>query len=203
MSAPETYLPPTPLLAPDSVGGGASPNRGTWVMRRRFSVAFAIAVLVASGLFVFAAHPAVAPSTRRGPALTYETVHNVVLMFGGTLTSGTYSNEIWTYDTVSNVWTNITPGASPPARWRAGFSYDPVEQVAVLFGGADVAGPRADLWEFDVNAGTWAQIIPTGPAPRPLNSNPLVYDTVVRKHILVGEDPLGPATLSWACDPRA
>ena len=217
-------------------------------MRRRFSVAFAIAVLVASGLFVFAANPAVAPSktwtsdadfsggtfaatrvvgtgpgasielaidptpnwvnmaptvapsTRRGPALTYETVHNVVLMFGGTLTSGTYSNEIWTYDTVSNVWTNITPGASPPARWRAGFSYDPVEQVAVLFGGADVAGPRADLWEFDVNAGTWAQIIPTGPAPRPLNSNPLVYDTVVRKHILVGEDPLGPATLTWAYD---
>ena len=81
--------------------------------------------------------PSGAPSPRRGPVMTFDSVHNVILVFGGVLPSG-YTNDLWTYDTVSNTWTNITPGTSPPARWKAGFSYDTLQQVA-----ARVLGTRA------------------------------------------------------------
>src|SRR3990172_188748 len=116
MSAPETYLPPTPLLAPDSVGRGASPNRGTWVMRRRFSVAFAVAVLVASGLFVFAANPAVAPSKMWTSDADFSGG-----TFAGTRVVGTgpgASIELAIYPTPH--WGNMGPTGGPAPRAEEG-----------------------------------------------------------------------------------
>ena len=141
--------------------------------------------------------PIVGPIPRRGPAMVFDETNNVVLMFGGVTSASLFLNDLWTYNTATNTWTNVTPGTSPPARWKAGFSYDSVEKIAVLYGGLDGGGGRTDTWEYSVVSGTWLQTTPT-PSPRPFYTTPLVYDSVVHRHILAGEEVLGGVFQTWA-----
>src|SRR2546425_3729927 len=131
--------------------------------------------------------PTVAPSPRTGPAMAFDDTDGVVLMFGGVSATGGYLSDLWTYDVSSNTWTNVTPASSPPARWKAGFSYDPVAHAAFLYGGSD-GSSRIALWKYDVVAGTWPLLNPPPPRPRPEDSTPMVYDSSVAGHVMGGRD---------------
>ncbi len=144
--------------------------------------------------------PASAPSPRRGVAMTYDPVNGVVLAFGGVLPGLSYVNELWTYSVPANAWTRITPASSPPPRWKAAFTYDPVQRAAILYGGLDAAGIRSDLWRYYVTNRTWQELQPSGPHPRAMESVPMVYDTLDRRHILAGTDNLTRAFRTWAYD---
>ena len=118
-------------------------------------------------------------------------------MFGGVTNSGLYLDDLWTYNAGTNVWTNITPGTSPPARTKAGFTYDPVAVAAFLYGGEDASSSRADLWKYDIVAGTWTSLLPAPPRPRFMDSTPMVYDSSVARHILAGKDSLNGTFITW------
>jgi len=145
-------------------------------------------------------YPGVSPSPRRGPAMTYDERDGVLLAFGGLLQGGSYSDELWTYDVATDTWTDITPASSPPARWKAGFSYDPDGQVAILYGGLDDSGWRSDLWGYYVSNNTWRELFPPPVTPRGIQGTPLVYDVEAKMHIMAGTNSITSAFETWAYD---
>ncbi len=144
--------------------------------------------------------PSASPTPRISHSMVFDERNEVVIMFGGTRPGSILLNETWRYSTVTNMWTNITTLGSPSPRINAGFSYDPVQEVAVLYGGQDAGGPLNDVWEFNVITGTWAPISPPPPRPRPTTDSPLSYDINGGVHIMVGYEPIVAAMITWAYD---
>jgi len=65
-------------------------------------------------------------------------------------------------------WVNLTPGAgtAPAARRLASAIHDPVDNRLVIFGGFSV-GFHNDIWAFDLDTGTWANLTPAAGPPAP------------------------------------
>ncbi len=60
-----------------------------------------------------------------------------------------------------------TPGLRPAPRRDHSLTGDGRGEFVYLFGGRGDAGPLADLWVYDVRAGTWTELAASGgPAPR-------------------------------------
>ncbi len=59
--------------------------------------------------------PANPPSARAGVAMTFDEQNGRVVAFGGELADASFTNALWSYNVLSNTWTNITPGSSPAA----------------------------------------------------------------------------------------
>jgi hypothetical protein len=75
-------------------------------------------------------------------------------------------------------WVDITPGGtSPPARAWASAVHDAQNDRMVIFGGRGVGGDRNDVWAYDLDSGTWADLTPgSGSAPAPRRTPGSVYD---------------------------
>jgi len=145
-------------------------------------------------------NPPTAPSPRRGASMTYDEGAGVVLMFGGMDASYSVMNDLWKFSVPDNEWTNLTPAKSPPARWKAGFSYDPVQKATIMTGGIDKIGTKMDTWRFYSTNNTWEEPPRTSPSPRNLISTPLVYHPGARKHILAATNDFRLAFETWAYD---
>ncbi len=67
----------------------------------------------------------VQPSARSAAALAYDPLIGAVVLFGGYDASVAADGDTWTF--ANNSWTDITLtlASAPPARWEAGFAYDP------------------------------------------------------------------------------
>jgi len=90
------------------------------------------------------------------PALAGDTNKRLIVMFGGNTGTGAAPPvSTWTYD--GNVWTRLSPTASPSPRYDAAMVYDSDNQAVVLFGGQGLAsghtGALNDLWTW--NGTTW------------------------------------------------
>jgi hypothetical protein len=98
--------------------------------------------------------PAVSPPARLNHAMTSDSTHGNVLLYGGQ--SGDYRERLgdaWAYDGANNTWTNLTPAMSPAGRYYAAFYYDSGAKAAVLFGGRGVIGPLGDTWLLQIGGG--------------------------------------------------
>jgi uncharacterized protein (TIGR03437 family) len=95
-------------------------------------------------------NPAHSPPIRANAAAVFDTVNQVVVMFGGTNYHGELS-DTWVWDGTD--WTQKFPLTSPPARDSQAMAYDPVRQETVMFGGAESpqAGDPGGTWYQD----TW------------------------------------------------
>jgi hypothetical protein len=92
--------------------------------------------------------PTSGPSPRSAPAMAFDVVRNVVMMFGG---SGTADQ--WEWD--GTRWTQRQPAVRPPGREQPVMVTDPVRRRIVLHGGAN----RGDTWEWDGAA--WIAFTPS------------------------------------------
>ncbi|WP_436698720.1 Kelch repeat-containing protein [Nocardioides sp. BYT-33-1] len=109
------------------------------------------------------------------PAMAYDEARDQVVLFGGTLTAGGYSDQTWTWDGVT--WTQRTPATSPTARTRATMAWDPVGQQVVMFGGQTAsATPVNEVWAWDGT--TWASVSTTGTPPSARTGASMAYDNV-------------------------
>ena len=75
-------------------------------------------------------------------------------------------------------WVDLTPstGSAPAARRNASAILDPVDHRMVIFGGFS-NGYLNDIWAFDLDTNTWANLTPpSGPAPAPRLTPASVYD---------------------------
>lgn len=81
-------------------------------------------------------------------------------------------------DAHSQSWVDLTPaaGSAPAGRRNASAIHDPVDNRMVIFGGFS-SGYHNDIWAFDLDTNTWANLTPvSGPAPAPRLTPAGVYD---------------------------
>jgi len=88
--------------------------------------------------------PVQRPPPREASAMTYDPVHQQIVLFGGYNTA--HLNDTWTYD--GTTWTQRFPAASPPPRAAGRMAFDVPTQRVILFGGFNGAY-LGDTWLWD------------------------------------------------------
>ncbi len=104
------------------------------------------------------------PSPRHGPAISYDSVRDRLVLFGGNQ-GGQLLVDTWEWDGVA--WAQAAAANAPSAREFHVMAYDQARRRTLLFGGQDYvpwANLLADTWEWD--GASWGQVATNGPAPR-------------------------------------
>ncbi|MBI3474349.1 MAG: hypothetical protein HY010_01355 [Acidobacteria bacterium] len=83
----------------------------------------------------------------------------------------------------ASTWNQLSPAASPPARFYPAMAYDPVSKKVVLFGGFSDNGNLNDTWTYDGN--NWTQVA-TPVAPPVRNGAGMAYDRPSGKLVMFG-----------------
>ncbi|MFQ6107886.1 MAG: Ig-like domain-containing protein, partial [Thermoplasmata archaeon] len=141
-----------------------------------------------------------APESREGPGMCFSPERGTTILFGG-YGSGTYWNDTWEYNYSTDSWSRLAMPLTPPPRERPGMACDIHNHVVVVFGGFGGGGILKDTWELDLTQvdPSWTKIsAPTSPAE--MFSSPMVYDTVYRRVLLVGQDFATQSMETWAYD---
>jgi hypothetical protein len=105
----------------------------------------------------------------------------VFLLFGGRGASGVRDD---TWQLRGSTWSQLQPGARPPAREDHALAGDAATGHLVLFGGRDPAGrPLDDTWVFD--GSTWIELRPAQRPPARANHT-LSWDESRERLVLYG-----------------
>jgi len=137
------------------------------------------------------ANPSTVPPGRRfdTQGMAYLPSSGTIVMFGGVTQGGVMFGDTWTWNGVSQAWTQEAPASSPFAR-RAPLAYDPSTGKVLLFGGeGSYGGPTyGDTWLWD--GGNWTQQSPaTSPPARSMAS--MAYDSALGNLVLFGGSQAG------------
>lgn len=130
------------------------------------------------------------PGPRTFPAMAYDHLRRVVVLFGGNRVlfgrsqdENRFLNDTWEWD--GHSWRQ-TKVVGPSPRAEAAIAFDGKRGRMVLFGGhnrSGIAGSRlGDTWEWDGKK--WIEMKVTGPTHR--NGAAMVYDSVRGKIVLFG-----------------
>lgn len=105
--------------------------------------------------------PAHMPSARYATAMAYDDARGVIVLFGGTPSSGgSHLGDTWEWD--GRDWSHVDPLTSPSARSSHAMAYDPIRRCVVLFGGVGASSARrSDTWEYDGADWTRRDTLPT------------------------------------------
>jgi hypothetical protein len=123
---------------------------------------------------------------RDDPGWIFDTRADRFLLFGGRISSNTYTNSTWAYDYANGTWTDITPVVGPSPREGADMVYDSRADRAVLFGGTSVfPAVLNDTWVFDYANRTWTNVTSSG-GPVGRVAGAMSYDPVADQTILFG-----------------
>ncbi|MFO1078535.1 MAG: kelch repeat-containing protein [Planctomycetota bacterium] len=126
------------------------------------------------------------PSARDIHAMAYDSLRQVVVLFGGRNINGSYLGDTWEYSVTTSSWSQRAPVVSPLARWNHAMAFDAARGRVVLTGGTGIGGYLDDVWEWD---GTnWLQRAPETTAPSPLSNSTLVYDRNRHRSVFFGGD---------------
>ncbi len=146
--------------------------------------------------------PANHPAALIVPQMAYDALHQKVVLFSGTTSSGAVANtpnDTWLWDGQSLNWTLLNPAHKPAGRVSAGFAYDVARQQIVMFGGGVGNTTFGDTWVWD---GTdWTQKFPaTSPSARQGFS--MSYDAARQQVVVFGGLSGGGAILgdTWTWD---
>ncbi len=99
--------------------------------------------------------PSLNPGERKSSAWAYDSINNVIVLFGGLAET----SETWLYDLASETWEQKFPVVSPPSRAVHTITFDSKNGVVVLFGGyrTSHADELNDTWVYDVGTNTWRE----------------------------------------------
>ena len=147
---------------------------------------------------------ATTPPARLAEAMTFDTAHHLVVMFGGTFDPlrGGWIAGTWQYDGAN--WTQPSPALAATAHQSAGFAWDSRHGLGTLFGGMGV-GPfpiLEDTWIYDGTS--WIPPSTGGVAPSGRATAQMSYDAYSERDVLVGGSATGATYLSdtWLGLPR-
>jgi len=90
---------------------------------------------------------AVGPSARDYPVFSVDPNAGLALLTSG-FGERIILDDLWGFNLASDMWVNLTPEVSPPARFAAVGGFDPVKDVLVLFSGLANTGLLADTWHY-------------------------------------------------------
>jgi len=121
------------------------------------------------------------PSNRNGHAMVFDSFRNVVVLMGGTDSTGIQLADTWEWD--GKTWTQRStglPNAPGGPRVDHAMAFDATRGVTVLFGGDPLLGPN-QTWEW--NGVTWvAKATATTPIRR--SNHVMTYDARRQRVIL-------------------
>ncbi len=147
--------------------------------------------------------PVGTPSARGGIRLVYDTLRNVIVMYGGLNPSpagGPSINQTWEFN--GTAWTQIGTANSPGGRGQYGLAFDSTRGRTVLYGGQPNSFFPIDVdgtWEYDgVN---WTQVVtPTNPGP--LENMAMCYSPSLGRVVMFGgiNVQVGGTTTLWGYD---
>jgi hypothetical protein len=147
------------------------------------------------------------PKNHLGGRLAYDAESDRMILFGGIDVKGWFLyDDTWAYDYNSDIWTEMTPAASPPGRNYQAMTYDSQADRVLTWGGVymDESPLPESMWAYDYNTNTWEEF-PTGEGPYPKSRDyaAMAYDVGSDRTILFGglpiEDPDGEVG-TWAYD---
>jgi len=75
-------------------------------------------------------------------------------LFGGVDCSGTYQNDFWTYDPITDNWTELN---ALPSGGRAGMVQFVLNDTMYCVGGKNASGTLNEVWAFSFSTQTWIQ----------------------------------------------
>jgi ankyrin repeat protein len=143
------------------------------------------------------------PAPRGAPAMAYDSESDRIIMFGGELErvlSDKMSSATWSYDVVSNAWTQMRPSTKPVAVAGSAMAYDTESDRIIMYGGADANWDDVNsTWAYDFNSNTWSRL---SPGPEKREGAMMVYDSESDRMILFGGIQIGkgPFDETWAYD---
>jgi N-acetylneuraminic acid mutarotase len=109
------------------------------------------------------------PQALKWSCMTYDSINQKAILFGGGSAAFQTTNETWIYDSITNEWVNRNPDDVPPSREAFGFAYDSTNEKGILFGG--INGNREflnDTWAYNYNSNTWEKMEGNRENPQPL-----------------------------------
>lgn len=72
--------------------------------------------------------------------------------------------KTWAYNYETNIWRNMNPNPSPPARCGQGLAYDQESDRIIMFGGFGCKGVNDsiynDTWSYNYNLNSWTKMNP-------------------------------------------
>lgn len=120
--------------------------------------------------------PSQQPPPRIAAPMVYDSQSDVMVLFGGLMDGGEFSNETWVYDCDADSWTRMNPPIHPSSRVAA-MSYDSKYDRVVLFGGGGYdewpIQTYTDTWVYDYDNNSWTEM---KPAEHPVSIGVMVYD---------------------------
>ncbi|MFX1367773.1 MAG: Kelch repeat-containing protein [Promethearchaeota archaeon] len=129
--------------------------------------------------------PETAPLARYGHVMVYdESINQIVLTNGNTAYQG-HQDDTWTYNVVTNTWTEIITTGSPWALKWPSMTYDSVSQKCILFGGQIGDTAIDHTLSYDAQSTTWSNLYPTESPPARICSG-FAFDSVNEVSILFG-----------------
>lgn len=134
---------------------------------------------------------------RTGYGMAWDGGRQRVVVFGGSSTGGTLTNDLLAWDGSS--WSCVATGG-PAARADAMLAWDVARKVLVLYGGRVGRSELRDTWEFSGSG--WTLRNEQGPTPEP--HGVMAYDASAGGILLwsgLGDD--GPARATWKWDGAA
>jgi len=128
------------------------------------------------------AMPSASPPGRWAFAIAYDAARERIVLFGGADVSvPEILADTWEYD--GTTWTELTPAASPPARFGHAMAYDMARGRLVMFGGTIAVVELGDTWEYDGT--TWTDVTPEV-SPEPVDRHAMAYDAARERVVLFG-----------------
>ena len=159
-------------------------------------------------------NPPSPPGARAQQVMTYDSDNGVVVLFGGVTQNGDINDDTWIYHYPSNSWTRLFSDIKPQARYLAQIAYDSLAKRTVIFGGASLAGSRADVWGLKLTHASGLPAVSltspvngssfTGPASISLSANATDSGGSIAKveffagSTKVGETLNAPFTIVWS-----
>ncbi len=125
------------------------------------------------------------PSARTGASMVYAESSKELLLFGGRSKTGSYLDDLWSYNLTADSWTQVLSSSGPSARAHYSMVYDPLRDLVLVFGGEGPAGRLNDTMYFSVKYRTWTQL-GTEDAPSPRSGAVMFQDTVRDRYVLFG-----------------
>ncbi len=139
------------------------------------------------------------PIARSQATAIYDSVSNIMTVYGGGTTSTTVFGDVWTLSNANGVtgtptWTQIFPtGTAPVARTGQSAIYDSVNNRLTIYGGSNNKSKVLnDGWILTKANGkggtpTWIQLTQTAPGPF-RKSHSVIYDPVSNNMVIFGGD---------------
>jgi MYXO-CTERM domain-containing protein len=133
------------------------------------------------------------PSARIWPLSAFDAARNRLVVFGGADAQGVKKyDDTWEWNPDDGTWSERLPlGTFDPKRIELGMYYDDTRQRVVMVGGDPPGFSAGDgqldtVWEWDGDAGNWAQIPVSGTSPDSRSAPGFTYDRARRAFVLYG-----------------